>query len=48
MPTIAEAYVQIIPSAEGISGKISSALNNEAENAGSSSGGKFSSAFSNG
>ena len=48
MPTIAEAYVQIIPSAEGISGKISSALNNEAENAGASSGGKFSSAFSNG
>lgn len=48
MPTIADAYVQIIPSAEGISGKISSALNSEAENAGASSGGKFSSAFSNG
>lgn len=48
MPTIADAYVQIIPSAEGISGKISSALNSEAENAGTSSGGKFSSAFSSG
>ena len=43
---IAKAYVQIIPSAEGISGKITDALGGEAESAGKSSGQKFSQGFS--
>lgn len=48
MPTIADAYVQIIPSAEGISGQLSNILNNEADSAGASSSGKFASVFSKG
>ena len=32
MATIADAYIQIIPSAEGISGNLSNILNNEAQN----------------
>jgi len=46
--TIADAYVQIIPSAEGISGNLSNILNNEADSAGSASGSKFSTAFTSG
>ena len=42
---IAKAYVQIIPSAEGISGNIEKVLSGEADKAGSSSGKKFSSSF---
>ena len=38
---LAKAYVQIIPSAQGISGKIQQAINPEAEPAGSSFGGKL-------
>ena len=45
MADIAKAYVQIVPSAQGISGKISQALGGEAERAGKAGGGKFSSAF---
>lgn len=42
---IAKAYVQIVPSAQGIKGKISEALGGEAESAGKESGGKFASAM---
>lgn len=42
---IAKAYVQIIPSAEGISGNISNILNKDASQAGASSGKSFSSSF---
>ena len=42
---IAKAYVQIIPSAEGISGGIEKVLGGEATKAGASSGKKFSSSF---
>lgn len=45
--TIGTAYVQIEPSTEGISGKLSSVLEPEAERAGSSAGGKLSSALGN-
>ena len=38
MSDLGKAYVQIIPSAEGISGSISSILDNEATNAGKSAG----------
>lgn len=48
MATIADAYIQIIPSAEGISGNLSNILNNEADSAGSASGSKFSTAFTSG
>lgn len=42
---LGKAYVQIIPSAEGISGSISNVLGGEAESAGRSSGQKFGSAM---
>lgn len=42
---LAKAYVQIIPSAEGISGKISNVLNDESEGAGKASGSKFTEGF---
>lgn len=42
---LAKAYVQIVPSAEGISGSLSNVLGNEATAAGKSAGGKFSSAM---
>lgn len=45
---LAKAYVQIIPSAQGISGGIESAMNGEALKAGKSSGTTFSNAFSGG
>lgn len=48
MPTgtdIAKAYVQIIPSAEGIKGKLAEVMGDEAESAGKSAGGKFSKIF---
>lgn len=38
---LAKAYVQIIPSAKGISGKLKQAIAPEAEPAGSSFGGKL-------
>lgn len=38
MPDLGTAYVQIVPSAKGISGSISDVLNGEAESAGSSAG----------
>ncbi len=38
MSTIAKAYVQIIPSTEGITGSISKALGNEPSNAGKTAG----------
>ena len=43
--TIAQAYVQILPSTEGIQGQLSSALDPAAAAAGAKSGGKFSGAF---
>ena len=46
--TIAEAYVQIVPSAEGISGQLSSIMNSEAGAAGTSASGTFGSSFSAG
>lgn len=42
---LAKAYVQIVPSAEGISGSLSNVLGSEASEAGKSAGGKFSSAM---
>ena len=39
---LAKAYVQIVPSADGISGSITSALDSEANRAGQSAGGKIS------
>ena len=45
---LAKAYVQIIPSAQGISGGISDILGPEAEAAGKSSGQRYGSAFSGG
>lgn len=41
MPTIADAYVQIIPSAEGITGKLNNLLGGEADKAGKSAGDNF-------
>ena len=45
MPELAKAYVQIIPSAEGIKGKIKEAMGGEAEDSGKEGGSKFASAF---
>ena len=45
MPELAKAYVQIIPSAEGIKGNLTKIMEPEAESAGKSAGGKFGSAF---
>ena len=42
---LGKAYVQIIPSAEGISGKLSSVIDGEADSAGKSGGAKLSSAL---
>ena len=46
MSDIAKAYVQIIPSAEGIQGSLTNLLSGEAESAGKKSGGLFGNAFS--
>ena len=43
--TLGSAYVQIIPSAEGISGSITGLLKDESKDAGEKSGGIFSSGF---
>ena len=43
--TIAQAYVQILPSTEGIQGSLTNLLGGEADNAGKSAGGKFAGAF---
>ena len=43
--SIAKAYVQIIPSAQGIKGSLESMFSGEAENAGRSAGGKFTAAL---
>lgn len=45
MPDIGTAYVQIVPSARGISGKISEALGGEADSAGKTSGESFAKRF---
>lgn len=45
MPELAKAYVQIIPTTEGIQGQLTEALGGEADAAGKSAGGKFGSAF---
>lgn len=45
---IANAYVQIIPSAEGIKGQLTETMGGEAEKAGKASGGKFASALGKG
>lgn len=42
---IAKAYVQIIPSAEGIKGKLTEAMGGEADSAGKSAGSKFAATF---
>lgn len=42
MPDLGKAFVQIVPSAEGISGSISDVLRGEAGSAGQESGGLFS------
>ena len=45
---LAKAYVQIVPSADGISDSLSAIMDPEAERAGQSSGSKFSGGFSSG
>jgi phage-related protein len=45
MPELGKAYVQIIPSAEGISGAISRVLDPEADSAGKTSGASFITSF---
>ena len=45
MPELAKAYVQIIPSAEGIKGNLAKVMDGEAESAGKSAGGKFGNSF---
>lgn len=42
---VGKAYVQIMPSAEGLSGSISDLMSGEASKAGESAGGSFSGAF---
>lgn len=42
---LAKAYVQIVPSAKGIKGKLSEIMNQEADSAGKTSGSKFSAAM---
>ena len=42
MPDLGKAFVQIVPSAEGISGSITDVLRGEADSAGSESGSIFS------
>ena len=46
--TIAQAYVQILPSTEGIKGQLTEVLGGEAQNAGASAGGKWGGAFKKG
>lgn len=43
--TIAQAYVQIMPSAQGMKGSLASVMGGEAESAGKSAGGSFAGAF---
>ena len=43
--TIAQAYVQIMPSTEGVKGQLASVMGGEAEAAGKSAGGSFAGAF---
>lgn len=45
MPELAKAYVQIVPSAEGIQSSLTNLMSSEAETAGQSSGSKFVDAF---
>jgi len=45
MPTLGQAYVQIIPSAEGISSQITDVLSGPSEQAGKEAGEKYSSGF---
>lgn len=45
MPTLGQAYVQIVPSADGISGSISSVLSGPADKAGQDAGSTFGSSF---
>ena len=45
MPELAKAYVQIIPSAEGIKGRLTETLGGEAEGAGENAGKDFSGGF---
>lgn len=45
MATLGQAYVQIVPSAEGISGQISNVLSGPSDKAGQEAGGKFGSGF---
>ena len=48
MATLADYYIQIVPSAEGIKGKLESALGEEADGAGKSAGSKFTEKFKKG
>lgn len=48
MPTLADYYIQIVPSAEGISGQLSSIMDGEASKAGASATSSFGSAFGSG
>lgn len=48
MAELAQAYVQIIPSADGIAGSLTNLLSSEAESAGSSAGSLFSQGFEGG
>ena len=48
MPTIADYYVQIVPSAEGIGSELSNIMDSEAGAAGAAASGSFGSKFSSG
>ena len=48
MPTIADYYIQIMPSAEGMSGELSKIMDEEAGSAGASASSSFGSKFSSG
>lgn len=48
MATLADYYIQIVPSAEGISGQLSSIMDSEASSAGTSASSSFGSSFSSG
>lgn len=48
MATLADYYIQIVPSAEGISGQLSSIMDSEAGNAGTTASSSFGSSFKTG
>ena len=48
MPTLADYYIQVMPSADGISGQLSNIMDSEASAAGTSASGSFGTTFATG